>query len=222
MRIKWCIKILVVAVAFLPFTAKAFDYSAGISAGYNYGPGLYLNGQLSNFARGFPFKIKIGAGYTIVSNPGNALNARKIFINNATNGRPEKSGWMWDLRMDFLYQVHWFKMTNLFLYGGPRYNLFTANFNFVNGNEDFDITSNHWGWGIGLNKTFLINKEFDLQINSGLDYFLPSTIYGHDTSYNPDNENVNPRENFTYSDADVAINQPKLNFRLMIGIGYHF
>jgi hypothetical protein len=33
-------------------------------------------------------------------NPGNPADARKIFINDATNGDPEKSGWMWDVRFD--------------------------------------------------------------------------------------------------------------------------
>jgi hypothetical protein len=222
MRIKLILLSTTFIILFSPFSANAFNYTIGVSAGYNSGPGLYLNGELSDFARNFPFKIRLGAGYTSVSNPGNALDARKIFINNATNGRPEESGWMWDLRMDLLYRVHWFNLNDLFFYGGPRYNFFTANFNFVDGNEDFDITSNHWGWGLGLNKTFRITKQFDLQLDSGLDYYLPSTIYGHDTSYSPDNENVNPREDYTYNDADVAINQPKFSFRIMMGIGYHF
>jgi hypothetical protein len=33
-------------------------------------------------------------------NPGNAADVRKIFINDATNGDLEKSGWMWDVRFD--------------------------------------------------------------------------------------------------------------------------
>ncbi len=222
MHLNKLIKTVFVAVALLPFSATAFTYSAGIQAGYNGGPGFYLNSELSDFARQFPFKLRLGAGWSSVANPGNALDARKIFINNAANGRPEKRGWLYSFRMDLLYPVSWFKMSDAFVYGGPRYSMFTANFNFVDGNEDFDITSDHWGWGMGLVKSFRINRHFVLQLDAGLDYFLSAIIYGHDTSYSPDDENVNPREDFKYDDADKAINQPRLNLRLMMGLNYAF
>jgi hypothetical protein len=56
----------------------------------------------------------------------------------------------------------------------------------------------------------------------GYDYFFISTLYGHDTSYSPDGENVNGREDFTFQDADNAINQPKHNVKAMIGLSYNF
>lgn len=52
------------------------------------------------------------------------------------------------------------------------------------------------------------------------DYFFSSRLTGHDTSYGPGGDDVNPREDFTYSHADSAIGQPKLRFRLMIGFSY--
>jgi hypothetical protein len=59
----------------------------------------------------------------------------------------------------------------------------------------------------------------------GLDYYIPSTLHGHDTAYSPDNDNVNPRndnenddEPFTYKDANEAINQPGLMPYAMIGL----
>ncbi len=222
MNFKNIVKMILITAVLLPLSAKAFTYSAGLQAGYNGGPGFYLNSELSNFARQFPFKLRLGIGWSSVANPGNALDARKIFINNATNGRPEKKGWLYSFRMDLLYPVSWFKMSDMFLYGGPRYSMFTANFYFVDGNEDFDITSDHWGWGMGLTKAFKVSRHFDFQIDAGLDYFLSAILYGHDTSYSPDNENVNPREDFKYDDADGAINQPRFNFRLMMGLNYAF
>jgi hypothetical protein len=54
----------------------------------------------------------------------------------------------------------------------------------------------------------------------GGDYFFDAKLQGHDTAYLPDGENVNPRDDFTYKDADKAINQPKIEFRLMIGFSY--
>ena len=41
---------------------------------------------------------------------------------------------------------------------------------------------------------------------------------GHDTTYNPNDENVNPRKDYDYGDADEAVNQPKLEVRAMAGI----
>jgi hypothetical protein len=47
-------------------------------------------------------------------------------------------------------------------------------------------------------------------------------LYGHDTSYSPDGENVNDRKGFTFEDADNAVNQPKHNLKAMVGLGYNF
>ena len=110
---------------------------AGIVTGYNGGFGLQLSGTISNFAKGFPLSARFGVGYTS-TDPGSPADARKIFINNATNGIPEESGWFWDLRMDLMLPVKIF--SGSFLYAGPRYSMFTANFKFIGGNEFFDIT----------------------------------------------------------------------------------
>jgi len=202
--------------------AQAVNYSLETSVGYSGGPGIHFNAMLSDLAPSFPFKMRIGLGYTSISNPGKALDARKIFINNATNGRPEEKGWLWDFRFDLQRRAPWLKLPNAYIYAGARYVSFTGNFNFVDGNEDFNITSSHWGVGIGVTTSFAINRTFEMFVDSGLDYFFPSTLYGHDTSYSPDNENVNPREDFTYKDADNAINQPKFGLNLLMGLRYYF
>ena len=56
-------------------------------------------------------------------------------------------------------------------------------------------------------------------------YYLPSTLHGYDTSYSPDNDNVNTRNDnqdddtpFTYKDADKAIAQPRFMPFAMIGL----
>jgi hypothetical protein len=43
-------------------------------------------------------------------------------------------------------------------------------------------------------------------------------FYGHDTSYSPDGVTVNGKHDYTYNDADAAINQPKFLPSLMVGI----
>ncbi len=100
--------------------------------------------------------------------------------------------------------------------------MFTANFNFIGGNEDFDITSNQWGIGFGLKSYFEISHSFDFVASAGFDYYFDSELSGHDTRYNPDGEDINARNDYTYSDADGAINNPDFQLRLMVGINYHF
>ncbi|WP_178988469.1 hypothetical protein [Winogradskyella schleiferi] len=111
---------------------------------------------------------------------------------------------------------------------GPRYSSFTANFNYIGGNEDFDVTSKQFGLGLGGETLFKISEQFRLVAAVGLDYFFNNTLKGHDTSYSPDDDNVNPRndnqnndELFTYSDANKAIKQPSLMPRVLIGVVYH-
>jgi hypothetical protein len=205
-----------------PNNLFASKYSAGFAFGYNNGFGFQASSILSNFAQDFPLKLRFAIGYSITGNPGSSPDARKIFINNATNGTPEKQGSFWDYKFDFMYRVNWLSMQRLYLYGGPRYESFTGNFKYIGGNEDFDVTTSQWGVGTGLQSFFSISPTLDLTLSAGVDYFFSSMLKGHDTEYYPDNENVNPRDTYKYSDADKAINQPEFLINMMIGINYKF
>jgi len=196
-------------------------FSAGLLMGYSSGFSVQGYGLASNFAKGFPLRARLGLGY-VATEPGDALAARRIFINDATNGIPEESGRTWEFKLDLQYPVSLFKMERAFLYGGVRYARFTGNFKFVGGNEDFDIRSNHWGLGAGLESYFMVSPRFDMVLTAGLDYFFSSSLSGHDTSYSPEGEDQNPRNDYTYSDADSAIGQPKLDPVLMLGFAYNF
>lgn len=204
-----------------PLESYATDFSIISLAGYNSGIGFSLSGKVSQFAEGFPLHVKLGLGYTL-RNPGSPTQARKIFINDATNGTPEKKGSVWDLKLDLLLKVGLFSMKDAYIYGGIRYASFTGNFNFVGGNENFDVTSKQWGFGLGLESYFKMGSKVDLVISSGVEYYLRGTLTGHDTSYSPTGENVNPRRKYTYIDANTAINQPEWVFRVMTGINYRF
>ncbi|MGB5288361.1 MAG: hypothetical protein WBN42_07690 [Ignavibacteriaceae bacterium] len=194
-------------------------FYGGVVLGYNGGFGGQLNFTMTSFQSGFPLSLRIGFGYTSVE-PGKPADARKIFINDATNGTPEENGYIWDLRFDVMIPVNVLYKSNAYL--GPRYTMFTANFNFINGNENFDITSNQFGLGGGIETQFLLVSHLYLAVSGGADYFFQSALKGHDTTYSPDGDNVNPRQDYTYDDADNAVNQPKLLGRFMIGINYGF
>ena len=205
-----------------PQTYTAHPYwSGGLDAGYNSGIGVMGNIRVSNFAEDFPISIRGAIEYTSVD-PGDPVAARSIFINNATNGVPQKSGFVWDFRLDFMYKVKLAGIPESFLYAGPRYSMFTAIFNFIDGNEFFNINANQWGLGGGAETDFPLSGRFALIFNAGLDYYFLSQIYGHDTSYDPNGTIINGRENYTYQSADNAINQPKLVLKFMMGFNYYF
>lgn len=194
-------------------------FFGGLVFGYNGGFGGQLNFTMTSYQSGFPLSLRFGLGYT-TTDPGIPADARKIFINDATNGTPEENGYIWDLRLDLLIPFNFLYKSNI--YAGARYSMFTANFDFVGGNEVFDINSNQFGLGGGVETQFLIVPNLFLVIGGGADYFFKSTIYGHDTSYSPDGDDVNPREGYSYDDADNAVNQPTIEGRFMIGINYGF
>ena len=200
---------------------KASDLSVGIIAGYNGGTGFQINGEIGKFAKGFPFGAQLSIGY-ISLNPGIALDARKVFINDATNGDPEKFGRVWDIRFDFPYQLKRFKKSETSLFLGPRYAMFNGRFNFIGGNEDFEVKSESWGFGTGVKSLFEISERLALVVSFGGDYYLNSAIYSHGTTYSPDGEHVDPRKEFEYEDADAAVNQPKYKVHSLIGFQYRF
>jgi hypothetical protein len=204
-------------LAFLTLSAHAGELSTGVLVGYNGGPSIRISGMVTGFARGFPLGIELGIGHTRLD-PGDPLRARRIFINNNTNGTPEESGYTWDIRLDFLYHIPTVGVPNLAVFTGVRHSMFLGDFRYVGGNEDFEVTTNQWGLGLGGRTAFPISRNLSLVVTAGLDYYFSSTLTGHDTEYTPQDENVNAKEDYRYQDADDAINQPGFSPVGMIGL----
>ncbi len=233
MRVK--VIFTVVMACFLGFSVIAsgqekagspIKYTAGIITGYNKGYGMQGNITARNFEKDFPFQLRFGLGYTFL-NPGNAADARRIFVNNATNGTPEKHGRSIDFRLDFMIPKTIFSIEDSYFVFGPRFSSFMGDFKYVGGNEDFEVKSNQWGLGVDLENHFKLIKNIELVLSYGIDFYLPSALSGHDTTYHPDNDNVNPKNDnqndnveFNYKDADRAINQPKFMPHVMIGVNF--
>jgi len=215
------VSLLALMVVYAGATSDAAQFSTGVQAGFNGGLSFRASGMVAEFARGFPLGLELGVGHTRYD-PGDPAAARKIFINDATNGTPEKSGWAWDLRFDFLYDVNLLQASKLYLYGGVRYSMFTANFSFIGGNEDFDVTSSQWGLGLGAKGLFAVSNSIDFSVAAGFDNYFKNTLKGHDTSYSPDGLDVNGRNDYTFEDADQAVNQPGFQPLFMIGVAYRF
>ena len=204
-----------------------FKLSSGIITGYNGGYGVQANFTVHKPAQNFPLELRFGLGYNFMD-PGNALEARRIFINNNTNGTPEKSGRSIDYRLDFLFPKSIFGLKQSYIVLGPRGASFKGNFQYIGGNEDFDVISHQWGLGGGIESHFDMARNLAFVISVGLDYYLPGTLHGHDTSYSPDGDNVNPRNDnenndtpFTYKDANEAIYQPAFMPYAMIGLTFN-
>lgn len=202
-------------------------FSTAIIGGYNGGFGANLSLTAHKPVESLPIDVRFGIGYTSLD-PGDSADARRIFINNATNGVPEEKGRTYDYRLDALWPVTLIESARSYIVFGPRYSSFRGNFKYVGGNEDFDVTTKQFGAGLGAESHFKMNASLDLLVAIGLDYYFDSTLKGHDTQYSPDDDNVNAQNDnqndnveFTYNDADEAINQPDLTPRVMIGISYH-
>jgi hypothetical protein len=210
----------VLALATLPSPAHAAPRSFVVaSAGYNGGPGGYLGFTLRDFAEGMPMGLRFGVGYS-GADPGDPWAARRVFINDNANGTPESNGRRWDYRLDGVWRTHRGPFDRLDIVAGPRLSRFSAQFDFVGGNEYFNVVTTQWGLGLGGEASFRMSDRADFVAGTGLDYFFNAKLSGHDTSYSPDGSALNRTGDYTWADADAAIHQPKLTPRLMFGVQY--
>ena len=215
------IKYIVVLGLLLSLAAggNASEIFGEAQIGHQRGLSLGMQFSVHNFAKSLPLALRVGLARATFD-PGNAADARKIFINNNQGGTVVKSGKTWNYSFDFLYPFRLLNIPNTVLVVGPRYARFTGNFRYVGNNEDFDVVSKHWGIGLGLEASFAVTDKVNFLLSGGSEYFFPAELNGHDTSYWPDGEKVNPREDYEYADADAAVNQPELQFRMMVGLSY--
>ncbi len=202
-------------------------YSANVITGYNHGFGLEGNFVLHNFVQDFPFAVKIGIGFAGY-NPGNGYDARRMFIDNNIDGTLTKTGQSFNLSLDFMLLRKIFGLDSSYLAFGPRFSNFLGDFRYID-NEILAVSSHQWGLGAAIIHRFPMYRKIDLVFTYGFDYYFPSKISGHGTSYSPDNDNLNPQLDilsgvnlFRYHDVDKAINQPRFMPRLMLGFMFDF
>ena len=72
-----------------------------------------------------------------------------------------------------------------------------------------------------LQAGFSLVITMELVINFGYNYYTSETLYEHDTSYSPDGQDVNPREDYTFKDANEAINQPEHQLKALVGFNHN-
>ncbi|GAB4436411.1 MAG: hypothetical protein OHK0011_19520 [Turneriella sp.] len=92
-------------------------------AGTMNGFGLSAGFGLHRIAPKFPIGFDFSAGYVWQADPGNAVDARKIFINDATGGNDNivESGSTFFLGVDALYPIVRQSVFELNVAAGPRF-----------------------------------------------------------------------------------------------------
>jgi hypothetical protein len=209
--------VLLLSFGFFPGPGLAGDFVGGVAVGTTGGLGVQTSATLANFTRDLPLSARFTVGYH-TGNAGDPYAARRVFINDNTNGTPEDSAHQWQFRFDLLFPIFHLGPQEIFLFGGPRHARYTANFNYVGGNENFDVTASPWGAGLGLETRFVISDQTSFQVQLGVDYYQDVELAGHDTIYTPDGDHVNPRDGYDYSDADDAVDQPSVEILAMMGL----
>ena len=213
--------LLLSAVTGFSYAAAGGDFVGGLGVGTSGGLGVQLSGTLVEFTRDVPLSARIAFGYHS-SSAGDPFAARQIFINNNTNGTPEDSAEQWQFRFDLLVPLFSVGPQQIILFGGPRHSSYTANFEYVGGNEKFDVTASPWGAGVGVETHFVISEKTSFQLQVGVDFYQEVELAGHDTVYSPDGTDVNPREDYDFSSADEAIDQPEVEILGMMGLLVRF
>jgi hypothetical protein len=202
--------------------ARSADWALTFYGGYQQGAGGRLAGTVSDLVPNLPLAFSLGVGYTL-RDPGNALLARQVFINQNDNGTPETSGRAWDLRLDAIYLLPISGLIDSGFYLGLRRSYFLGDFHYVGGNEDFEITSNQWGWGAGVRGGLAMSRDWSLTVSVGFDHYPSWSLTGHDATYASSGTIVNGRDNgagysYTTADADRAVNQPRFVPSVLLGV----
>jgi len=194
----------------------------GLGAGYSNGGGGAVEISALNLTPSFPLGLHFSVGYFRQDDPGLAVNARQIFINDTTTGNDNilEYGYNIFFRLDFSYPVVQKKRFTLAPFLGVAHVRYLAHFDYQGGNEAFNVTTNPWGVGGGVRFSFQLSKNTMLILNGGLDYFFESQISAHGNFYNPDGVDDNPRDPYVYADADESIKQPVWNPKITLSIAF--
>lgn len=196
-------------------------FTGSVQVGYFNGMGLHFAGTFDNFAGGFPFALRFGLGHTW-GDAGDPLLARRVFIDNATNGTPQEYGTMWEARFDLMHGLKLFSMERNKIFAGVRWAKYSGYFEYTGANETFNAEGYAWGLGAGLETAFAISPIMDMTFTLGFDNYFKGELYGHGSRYRPNGDDIDPTGSYTWADADAAVNQPTFNTRIMMGLAYRF
>ncbi len=208
----------------LTSSAKAVHHYDILSSGYYDGPDVAGTVGFEDIFEKVPLGLELELGYAW-SDLGDATLASQVFINqNQVGNASTSSGGTLHLAFNMTYPLlKNLGPAKLYLVGGPRWARWDARHEYIDNNEDFDVVGKVWGLGGGLRGVIPLGQQFRACMQLTIDYFPRASIYGHDATYYPDNNNVNARNNgagytYTYEDAARATAVPHIRPRVMVGI----
>jgi len=211
----------------IPFFAIGLTLSAlqpyhEVSTGYYGDLGAGLAVRLEEPDAGFPLFIQARGVYVYQTNPGDATEARHIFINDNEGGNVEKYGESYVLALDLGFKWKEFDRVSVeFLLSG-LWNYYQAHYAFIGNNEAFTVSTAPLGVGAGAALRMPMGESPNsLLVKGGAEYFPKTRLDAHGTFfYTPDGTDDRPRNDYTYEDADAAVNQPEFRLYLQVGILY--
>jgi len=199
---------------------QAMQFFQELSFGYYGDMGTSLALRLDDDTVDFPFFIQGRLAYIYQKDPGDAEEARKIFINDNSGGNIQKNGESYTLGLDLGWK--WKKWDNFEVewVASGLWNNYQGHFAFIGNNEAFAVKSSSFGIGLGGNLRLRFSESrTSLILKGGAEYFPPTLIDAHGTYYyTPDGQDDKPRNAYSYEDADAAVNQPDFRIFLQIGI----
>lgn len=213
---------LALIFVFMSLSLYSLEFYQELSFGYYGDMGTTLALRLDEDSADFPFFIQGRIGYIYQEDPGNAEEARKIFINDNAGGNIQKYGESYLVALDLGWKWKQFESLEIEWVASGLWNYYQAHFAFVGNNEAFAVKSAPFGVGLGGNMRLRFrDSRSSLILKGGVEYFPKTLIDAHGTFYyTPDGQDDNPRNAYTYEDADAAVNQPDFRIFLQIGLLY--
>jgi hypothetical protein len=189
--------------------APALDVFQCFAGGYRGDASGTIGLGIRDVMPSIPIGARLTAGVVYQFDSGDATAARRIFINDNEGGSIEKWGLSHLLSLDITYGVISGKSLRIEGYAGPRVSFYSAHFGFIGNNEVFAARSDSFGLGGGMQAVLRTGPRLSTVLSAGADFFFPSRLYAHGTYYyTPSGVDQVPRDDYTYEDADAAVNQP--------------
>jgi hypothetical protein len=202
-------------------TINAIEPKVSVESGENNGFGTRAAFGVYQLNRNYPLFFETGVSFSYQGDPGSAEDARKVFINDNAGGDIEEFGTTVILSADLGYRFWGNRDLSSSLFGGPRYSFYRANFIYNGDNEEFAVKHDAPGLGAGLRTDLRITNDLTIFLKGGIDYFFQTKLHGHgEFTYNPNDKDNNPRNDYTYEDADKAVNQPYISPAISFGVSY--
>lgn len=191
-----------------------------VALGYYEDLGVTLGLRLEDFDSQLPFYIQSRIGTTYQFDPGNAEDARKIFINDNQGGNIQEYGQSFLLALDFGWKVYQKDSIRVEMSASGLMNHYNAHFSFIGNNESFTVSTTALGVGLGCGlRIGLAESRTSFILKGGVEYFPSSRIDAHGTYYyTPDNNDDKPRNDYSYDDAKESINQPIFRPYVQVGV----